>query len=42
MCIMPNVKIGDYAVIGANAVVTHDIPAYTIAAGVPARVIKNE
>lgn len=40
VCIMPNVTIGDYAVIGANAVVTHDIPAYAIAAGVPARVIK--
>lgn len=39
-CIMPNVKIGDYAIIGANAVVTHDIPAYAIVAGVPARVIK--
>ena len=39
-CVMPNVSIGDYAVIGANAVVTHDIPAYAIAAGVPAKVIK--
>ena len=34
------VSIGDYAIIGANAVVTHDIPAYAIAAGVPAKVIK--
>lgn len=40
VCIMPNVTIGDYAIIGANAVVTHDIPAYAIAAGVPAKVIK--
>ena len=40
VCIMPNVTIGDYAIIGANAVVTHDIPAYAIAAGCPARVIK--
>ena len=40
VCVMPNVKIGDYAIIGANAVVTHDIPAYAIAAGVPAKVIK--
>ena len=39
-CVMPNVKIGDYAIIGANAVVTHDIPAYAIAAGVPAKVIR--
>ncbi len=42
VCVMPNVKIGDYAVIGANAVVTHDIPSHAIAAGVPARVIRNE
>lgn len=39
-CIMPNVTIGDYAIIGANAVVTHNIPAYAIAAGVPAKVIR--
>ena len=41
VCIMPGVTIGDGAVIGANAVVTHDIPAYAIAAGVPAKVIKS-
>jgi virginiamycin A acetyltransferase len=38
--IMPNVTIGDGAIIGAGAVVTHDIPPYAIACGVPARVIK--
>lgn len=38
--IMQGVEIGDGAVIGANAVVTHDIPAYGIAVGVPAKVIK--
>lgn len=37
--ILPNVTIGDYAVIGAGSLVTHDIPANTVAAGVPARVI---
>lgn len=41
VCIMPGVTIGDGAVIGANAVVTHDIPAYSVAAGVPAKVIKT-
>jgi serine O-acetyltransferase len=38
--ILGAVTIGDDAVIGANAVVSRDIPARVIAAGVPARVIK--
>jgi carbonic anhydrase/acetyltransferase-like protein (isoleucine patch superfamily) len=33
------VTIGDGCVVGAGAVVTSDLPAYSIAAGVPARVI---
>ncbi len=33
------ISIGDGAIIGSNAVVTKDIPAFTIAAGVPAKVI---
>lgn len=39
--IMPNVNIGDGAIIGANAVVTHDIPAKSVAVGIPARVVKS-
>lgn len=39
VAIMPGVRIGRNAVIGANSVVTHDIPAYAVAAGIPARVI---
>ena len=39
--IMPGVTIGEGAVIGAGAVVTKDIPAYSIAVGVPAKVIKD-
>lgn len=38
--IMPGVTIGKGAVIGAGAVVTKDIPAYAIAVGTPARVVK--
>lgn len=33
--------IGKHCVIGANAVVTHDIPDYSVAVGIPARVIKR-
>lgn len=39
--ICPNVTIGDNVVIGANSVVTKDIPPNSIAAGSPAKVIKN-
>ena len=38
--IMPNVTIGDKAIIGAGAVVTKDIPERGIAVGVPAKVIR--
>ncbi len=38
--ILPGVTIGRGAVVGAGAVVTRDVPAYAIAAGVPARVLK--
>jgi len=39
--ICPGVTIGDHCVIGAGSVVTRDIPADTVAAGSPARVIKS-
>ena len=38
--IMPGVTIGDGAVIGANAIVTKDVPPYAIVAGQPAKIIK--
>lgn len=39
--ILPNVKIGYGSLIGAGSVVTKDIPAMSIAAGNPARVIRH-
>lgn len=38
--ILSGVHIGQGAVIAAGAVVTHDVPPYAIAGGVPAKVIK--
>lgn len=40
--IMPGVRIGNGVTIAAGAVVTHDIPDYCIAAGVPAKVVKKK
>lgn len=39
--VLPNVKIGEYAIVGACAVVTKDVPAFTVVAGNPARPIGN-
>ena len=39
--ICPGVTIGDNCVIGAGSVVTKDVPAWSIAAGNPARVIRK-
>jgi putative colanic acid biosynthesis acetyltransferase WcaF len=38
-CILPGVHIGEYAVVGAAAVVTKNVAAHAIVAGNPARVI---
>lgn len=39
--ILPGVHIGAQAIVGAGAVVTHDVPDYAIVAGVPARLIRD-
>jgi acetyltransferase-like isoleucine patch superfamily enzyme len=39
--ITSGVTIGERAVIGANSVVTEDVPAFSIAAGAPAKVLKR-
>jgi len=36
--ILPGIRIGRYAIVGAGSVVTKDVPAYTLVAGCPAQV----
>ena len=39
--ILSGVTIGEGSIVAANAVVTKDVPAYSVVAGNPAKVIKN-
>ena len=39
--ILAGVKIGDGAIIGTRALVTKDVPAYSIVGGVPAKIIRK-
>jgi acetyltransferase-like isoleucine patch superfamily enzyme len=39
--LLPGITIGAYALIGAGAVVTKDVPAYTLVAGNPGRIVRR-
>jgi len=39
--ILPNTRIGEGAIVGANSVVSQDVRPYTLVAGCPARVIRK-
>ena len=39
--ILPGVTIGEHVVVAAGSVVTKDVPSHSVAAGVPAKVIKS-
>jgi acetyltransferase-like isoleucine patch superfamily enzyme len=41
VCILRGVTVGDNCVLGTSAVVTHDVPDDSVAAGIPARVIRR-
>jgi|SRR6516162_3854823 acetyltransferase-like isoleucine patch superfamily enzyme len=40
-CVLPGIQIGTHAIVGAGAVVTHDVPEYAVVAGMPARIIRD-
>jgi len=39
-CILRGVRIGDNSIVGTNSVVTKDVPANAVVAGIPARIIR--
>jgi acetyltransferase-like isoleucine patch superfamily enzyme len=41
VAVLPGVELGDHCVVGANSVVTKSFPAYSMVAGVPARLIRR-
>ncbi len=39
--VLPDVRIGRSSIIGAGSVVTNDIPAFSVAVGIPAKVVRH-
>jgi acetyltransferase-like isoleucine patch superfamily enzyme len=39
--VLPGVHIGEHVAVAAGAVVTSDVPAFSVVAGVPARVVRR-
>lgn len=39
--ILPGVTLGDWSVVATGAVVTKDVPPYTVVGGVPAKILKQ-
>ena len=39
--ILPGIRVGDHAIVGAGSVVTKDVPDFAVVAGNPARVIRD-
>ncbi len=39
--VLKGVTVGEGAIVGAHSVVTHDVPAYAVVAGVPAKIVKR-
>jgi acetyltransferase-like isoleucine patch superfamily enzyme len=40
-CILRGVRVGDNSIVGTNSVVTKDVPANAVVAGVPARIVRT-
>jgi acetyltransferase-like isoleucine patch superfamily enzyme len=39
-CVLRGVRVGDNAIVGTNSVVTRDVPANAVVAGIPAKIIR--
>jgi len=39
--IIPGIRVGEWATVGAGGVVTQDVPSYTTVAGVPAKIVRD-